>query len=138
MPNANLINGRIDITFYSNPDKRTLKPDLFSSTAEELAKLFANEGKANRRSQVRKFYDEAVRLNTMTKANPGDWEYILPYVNMLVAKAAYALGRDLVSGDFVSFIKLGVGQIQIQEDLDAFTNLFEAFIGFFRQYQKNN
>lgn len=126
----------VDVTFYKDKAKRTLRPELFSKTAEELAKTFAMDEKINKRSQVRKFYDEVNRLNALAKNEV--WEDILPYVNMLIAKATYAQGRKLVTEDFVDFLKHSIGQIEGPKDLDVFSNLFEAFMGFYRKYCKSN
>jgi CRISPR-associated protein Csm2 len=126
-----------DVTFYKDYGKRTLKPDLFSKTAEELAKKIGEDGKRNKinkRTQLRKYYDEVLRLNSLSKVNPQDWDNILPYVNMLIAKVTYAEGRKLVTEDFVNFIKKSVEQIQIPKDLDVFANLFEAFMGFYKKH----
>jgi CRISPR-associated protein Csm2 len=128
----------VDVSFYKNKEKRTLKPDLFSTTAESLAKEFSADERINKRSQVRKFYDEVVRLNSLAKTNPESWDDILPYVNMLIAKATYAEGRKLVTGDFVKFIQNAISQVQTQKDLDVFANLFEAFMGFYRKHCRAN
>jgi len=126
----------IDVTFYKDKEKRTLKPDLFSKTAEKLAVEFSADEKFNRRSQVRKFYDEVQRLNTLAKNE--SWDDILPYIHMLIAKAAYAQGRKLVTEDFVNFIKKSIEQIEARKDLEVFSNLFEAFMGFYRKHCKAN
>lgn len=129
----------VDVTFYKDKAKRTLKIDLFSTTAEELAKTLsqANE-RFNKRTQLRKFYDEVLRLNSIAKTSPHDWDNILPYVNMLIAKATYAEGRNLVTEEFVKFIKQSIGQLQLPEDLEVFTNFFEAFMGFYKKYRPSN
>ena len=124
-----------DITFYKDQEKRLLRPDLFSTTAESQAqKVSANE-RSNKGTQLRKFYDEVLRLNTRAKSNPSDWDNILPYVNMLIAKVTYAQGRKLVSEEFVEFMKASIVQIQEPQDLDVFANLFEAFMGFYKKYR---
>ena len=125
----------VDVTFYRDKEKRTLKPELFSSVAEDLAKELSAFQKSNKRTQIRKFYDEVLRLNSLAKSNQNDWDNILPYVNMLIAKATYARGRNLVTEEFVDFIKKSMGQIQDPKDLDVFANLFEAFMGFYKKYR---
>jgi len=128
------------ISFYKDKEKRVLDPKLFSTTAEQWAKKIKESegGKFNKRTQIRKFYDEVVRYNTLAKVNPGDWDNILPYINMLIAKAAYAKGRNnLVTEDFVGLMKDCVEQIRDPRDLDVFANFFEAFMGFYRQYGAN-
>ncbi|OIP91927.1 MAG: type III-A CRISPR-associated protein Csm2 [Syntrophobacterales bacterium CG03_land_8_20_14_0_80_58_14] len=128
------------ISFYKDKEKRVLDPKLFSTTAEQWAKKIneSGGGKSNKRTQIRKFYDEVVRYNTLAKVNKEDkkdWDNILPYINMLIAKAAYAKGRNnLVTEDFVGLLKDCVEQIRDPRDLDVFTNFFEAFMGFYRQY----
>ena len=127
------------IEFYKNKENRTIRPELFSTDAEDRAKRFAEaDKKLNKRTQIRKFYDEVQRLNALSKSNPKDWENILPYLNMLIAKAVYAEGRELVTHDFVSFIRDSVGQVKDPQDLDVFSTLFEAFMGFYRKYRPSN
>lgn len=127
------------VEFYQDRAKRLIQPTLFSDQADKLAKDVADSGKdqrgnlrKNKRSQIRKFYDEVLRLKA--SAENETWENILPYVNMLNAKAAYALGRDYITPNFLAFIKESVAQINEPADLDVFANLFEAFMGFYRQY----
>jgi len=123
-----------DYSFYKDPSKRTLKPDLFSDTADSLAKRIDKaDSKKNKRTQIRKFYDEVVRLNAQARSYPQDWDKILPMVNMIIARAAYAEGRKLVTEDFVEFLKESIRQVQEPQDLDVFANLFEAFMGFYKK-----
>jgi CRISPR-associated protein Csm2 len=123
------------ISFYK--ETGSIDPKLFSDIAEKLARDINMSGgkKANRRTQLRRFYDEVQRLNEATRTRPDDWNNIVPYVNMLIAKAAYAEGRGLVTSDFVSFLKESISQIKESQDLDVFANFFEAFWGFYRQYE---
>lgn len=132
------------ITLWKDRDKGTIDPELFSVKAKELAKRLAEDNKnskgekANRRTQLRKFYDEVLRLDSEAKARPDQWERILPLVHMLTAKAAYAMGRDFVSDRFLNFIEETVKQVQKPKDLRIFANFFEAMMGFYRQYGPSN
>ena len=124
------------IQFYKDKGTHAIRPELFSKDMERLAEKLSGQGdRVNKRTQIRKFYDEVVRLNALAKASADDWNNVLPYVHMLVAKAAYAEGRELVSTDFVDFIRDSVGQIDTGKDLDVFANAFEAFMGFYRKYR---
>ena len=127
------------ISFYKDKEKRTLEPKLFSDTAMNWAKKVNDSGgrDSNNRSQLRKFLDEVIRLNSLAKSNPEDWENILPYINMLIAKVAYAQGRKKVSQEFVDLMKNCINQINKDKDLDVFANFFEAFMGFYRQCRAN-
>ncbi|HPJ97165.1 MAG TPA: type III-A CRISPR-associated protein Csm2 [Syntrophales bacterium] len=135
------------VVFYKDKEKKIINPKLFSDVAEQVATDIAKSGQTptregkpkldrNKRTQLRKFYDEVVRLNGTVKSNPDDWDNVLPYINMLIAKAAYANGRNrLVTDEFVDLLKCCVAQIQNPPDLDVFANFFESFMGFYRQYE---
>ena len=132
-----------EIIFWKDKQNGKVDPSLFSSIAEKLAKDLAEDcrasrNKENKRTQIRKFYDEVVRLDMEAKARPKEWDNILPLVHMLTAKAAYAKGRRLVSDNFLSFIRASINQISGKEDLQLFANFFEAFMGFYRMYCPTN
>jgi len=140
------------IVLWKDREKQLLDPELFSKKAEELAITTKEDietaKNSNKRTQIRKFYDEAVRLNKFydeavrlnhtAKTRQDDWNNIIPMVHMLTAKAAYAQGRKLISKNFMSFIKESVNQIERPEDLNVFCNFFEAFMGFYRLHGPNN
>jgi len=127
------------IDFWKDKKNRKLDPTLFSIKAEALAMELAadcekNRKRVNKGTQIRKFYDEVVRLDMEARARPDEWETVLPLVHMLIAKAAYAKGRDLVSDNFVNFVRSSVEQISSQDDLGVFANFFEAFMGFYKMH----
>jgi len=125
------------IVFWKDRERGTIEPSLFSKTAEELAKELAKDHqsnkKANKRTQIRKFYDEVLRLDTEAQSQPEQWENILPRLHMLIAKAAYAQGRDLVSERFVNLIRGAIEEeLPEPKDLAVFAGFFEALMGFYR------
>ncbi|NWG04356.1 MAG: type III-A CRISPR-associated protein Csm2 [Syntrophaceae bacterium] len=126
----------MDLTFWKDKNKKLIDPDLFSTKAEELAKSIYGEqtGKANKPTQIRKFYDEILRFEGILKASPTDFDNILPYLKMLNAKAAYAMGRELVSKKFKDFISNSLNQVKDKDDFDVFAGLFEAFMGYYKFY----
>ena len=131
------------IKLWKDKDKEIIDPELFSKKAEELAKILANENRTERKnpnkaSQIRKFYDEVLKLETQARTKSIKKEQILPLVHMLIAKAAYAKGRDLVSDTFLNFIKDSVNQIKDTKDLKVFVNFFEALMGFYKQHGPKN
>ncbi len=126
------------VTLWKDRDKKTIDPLLFCEVAEAKAKQLGGKGfKLNKGSQLRRFFDEVVRLNDTAKANAAGMELVLPYLHMLIAKAAYAKGRKLVCDDFVGLIKDGVGQIETKDDLRVFTNFFEAMMAFYKLEKPN-
>ena len=123
--------------------RRELDPLLFSKTARELAEKIGKDGKdkknkqvKNKNSQVRRYFDEVVRLNTI--AQEGDEEdmkfRVLPQLHMLISKVAYAKGRNLITTSFEEMIKTGIEQVKDSEDLQVFTNFLESFVGFYKGY----
>ncbi len=131
-------------SFWKDRERKVVDPKLFSETAEKLAKELKQDHdknkKLNKRSQIRKFYDEIVKLNQLKtqQKDQQNWEYILPLLHMLIPKAVYAQGRGLVSENFVDFIRSSVTQIKTPDDLSVFADFFEAFMGFYRYYMPSN
>lgn len=127
------------IELWKDRENRVLNPEAFSIEAERIAKEVADEGgwNKNKRSQLRKFFDEVVRLNQMAKNDDKEWENILPQVHMLSAQAAYAYGRKHVGDLFLSLVKDNISYIETDKDLDAYANFFEAFIGFYKLYGRD-
>lgn len=130
------------IEFWKDRNAKIIDPELFSKTAElfaiQIAEDIKQSSRANKGTQLRKFFDEIIRLNMLAKANRDGWYGTLPLVHMVTAKAAYALGRKLISDNFMKFIKESVEQVQSPEDLDVFTSFFEAFIGFYKLHGPTN
>jgi len=127
------------ITFWIDKQKKLIDPELFSSIAETLAKKMDSEraesrDRKNKPTQIRKFYDEVLVFDGRIKTSPDDFNNMLPYLMMLNAKVAYAVGRELVTPGFKEFISSSLSQIKDKDDFDVFKNLFEAFIGFYKFY----
>lgn len=133
------------IELWKNKDKRVVDPYLFSVTANDLAVKIDADGRDNRghekqnsSTQLRRFFDEVTRLNIKARDEVEPWELIMPQVHMMVAKAAYAKGRGLVSKSFVELFGDTIReQVKDKDDLQAFTGFFESFIGFYKSYRKN-
>ena len=138
-----------DFKLWKDRDQKRVDPTLFSVQAEAWARELAAENsrnkRLNKRTQIRRFYDEVLRLDAEAKRagdsiNKQDQyaNVVLPRLHMLIAKAAYAKGRELVSEGFVNFIKSGVTQSTEPEDLKMFADFFEAFMGFYRLFGPAN
>ncbi|MBM9520569.1 type III-A CRISPR-associated protein Csm2 [Desulforhopalus vacuolatus] len=123
-----------EINLWKDAEKKIVDPLLFSQTAETMAKELGGDFRVNKGTQLRRFFDEVVRFNDAAKNKSIDIEQLLPGLHLIIARAAYAQGRNLVSADFVSFIRSGIEQIQRKEDLRVFTNFFEALMAFYKLY----
>jgi len=122
-----------NIQFWKDKSNNIPNAILFSKIAEEHAEAISKDRRCNKYSQLRKFYDEVTRINTLSAST--SWEHILPMVHMLGAKAAYAMGRKLVSEDFLNDIKTCINQVNDLSDLKIFTNYFEAFMGYYKYFR---
>lgn len=125
--------------FWKDKSKKQLDPELFSAKAEELAiKINAEQkqsrGKANKPTQIRNFYEEVLRFDSMLKTSSDEFDNMLPYLKMINAKVAYAVGRDLVTNGFKDFISTSLNQVRDKDDFVAFAGLFEAFMGYYKFY----
>ncbi len=127
----------MNIIFWKDKKNKLIMPDLFSTEAENLAKKIAEEGTktCNKRSQIRKFYDEVLNFSARAGNDPVEFEKILPYLKMLNAKTAYAKGRGLISDSFKDFISNCLKQVNDRDDFEVFLSLFEAFMGYYRFYR---
>ena len=131
-----------EITLWQDSEKKIINQKLFSEVAEKFAREIGKEGtddrrrKLNKGTQLRRFFDEIIRLQSLAKSLPEKdtekWANLLPYIHMLVAKVAYAQGRGLVSPSFVNLLKSGISQIETRRDLTIFANFFESFMGFYK------
>ncbi len=90
----------------------------------------------NKRSQLRKFYDEVLLFYNRIQGDKEKFEQTLPYIKLLRAKVYYARGRDHITDKFKDFIESCIDQIHTWEDFVVFKNFFEAFMGFYRYYNK--
>lgn len=123
--------------FWKDKKNKLINPDLFETVAEKLAQKIAEEGtkSCNKRSQIRKFYDEVLNFATRVGNDSLEFEKMLPYLKMLNAKAAYANSRGLISDTFKNFISDSLKQVNDKDDFDVFKGLFEAFMGYYRLYR---
>lgn len=129
------------IQFWENKQNNIVNSNLFSSVAEEYAKKIHEEGikngkpKYNKPSQIRKFYDEVLRIKALLEKSPDKFKELLPYIKMLKAKAMYALGRDLITKDFKKFIDECIDQVKDLKDFEVFATFFEAFMAYYKFYR---
>jgi CRISPR-associated protein Csm2 len=123
--------------FYKDRQAKLIEPTFLSGRAEKFAEKIAQDGGKNKNkpSQIRKFFDEVIRLNMAAKSGQHDWDHIQPLVHMVTAKAAYAQGRGTITPGFTRFIKNSVQKIETRDDLNVFALVFEAFVGFYKLHR---
>jgi len=123
------------------PDLKTNPPPatLFSEDAEKVAKEFDDSARADRRggeknksTQIRRFYDELVSWQERIGTDDKKFKDYEAFIHMLNAKAAYAQGRNLVTREFVQWLRDCIQQIDSPRTLNHFRLHFEAMIGFLK------
>ena len=117
---------------------------LFSDIAQEAA-LTVREGSgrdSNKSTQLRKFYDELVmwfekvHFERTPIEREAKYTEVAPFIQMLVAKVAYAKGRGHVDDNFEKLFAHLIRQISDVESLKHAKLFMEAFMGFYKAEEK--
>lgn len=113
---------------------KIIKAELFDRVAKEAAITIAGSKKeTNKPTQLRRFYDEIVLWESKVSQHPEKFEEYLPFIRMINAKVAYALGRKLVDDNFVKLINDGLRQVDSVDTMRHFKLFMEAFMGFYKE-----
>lgn len=117
---------------------------LFSDIAQEKARTI-HDGKGrdnNKSTQLRKFYDELVMWfeKVHFERTPAErqtkYDEVAPFIQMLVAKVAYAKGRGHVDDNFEKLFAHVVKEINDAATLKHAKLFMEAFMGFYKAQEK--
>ena len=112
---------------------KEIKADLFDDVARRTAETIAENRKSNKPTQLRRFYDEIVMWENKANQHPSKFDEYLPFIRMINAKAAYALGRNLVDDNYVRLINESLKQVDSTKTLRNFKLFMEAFMGFYKE-----
>ena len=116
--------------------------ELFSSKAEEMAKLLNNrerkeiEGKDYKpdisTTQYRKFYEKILELNEKAKGldEVAFKIKVLPFVKMLNSKVQYSKERKHSGSHFVVLMETSIKAVSSAHELQNFKYLLESIIGY--------
>lgn len=118
-------------------DLVNVKSTLFNQQADECAKCIADNGgsRHNKSTQLRRFYDEIVLWHEKVSFDDSKFEEYLPFIQMIVAKAAYAEGRDLIDKSFFNFLKNLIEQVDSLQTFNTLKTFMEAFMGFYKMHK---
>lgn len=107
-------------------------PALYNDQARAEADKLDSSGRRDKSAQLRRFYEELCMWDDKVRREPAAFRRVLPLVQMMNAKVAYAAGRSpaLVSEAFQNFFAHGLRQVDAPSRLHQFKLLFEAVIGF--------
>ena len=123
---------------------KNIPATLFSDIAQDKARTVheAGEGKKNKSTQLRRFYDELVmwyervQFERTPTERSAKYEEVAPFIQMLVAKVAYARGRDHVDECFETLFAHLIRQISDADSLRTAKLFMEAFMGFYKAQEK--
>lgn len=114
--------------------------DMFSTKAEEMAKLLNDKDKKEDReykpdistTQYRKFYEKILELNEKGKGLDEDIFKIkvLPFVKMLNSKVQYSNERKHCGDAFVKLMETSIKAVNSAHELQNFKYLLESIIGY--------
>lgn len=115
--------------------------ELFSSKAEEMAKLLNNRERKEREerykpdistTQYRKFYEKILELNEKAKGldEVAFKIKVLPFVKMLNSKVQYSKERKHSGSHFVALMETSIKAVSSAHELQNFKYLLESIIGY--------
>lgn len=136
--NEQLPNGYLDGGYYKdvNGEKILQKEYIVKYPLEMVDLLTVRDERGrvksdiNKRSQIRKFYEYALAVQSLLQRKGNNFEVVEAELNRLIPFADYAKSRGTVSGLFVDFIKKNVMSIHNTSDLTAFIKHFEAIVAY--------
>lgn len=112
-----------------------IDPRLFSDIAEDCAKAVAPQGRGNdvnKGTQLRRFYDELVMLQNKVGSSDERFRTHAPFIQMLKAKVAYAVGRRKVDANFERLLRRVIDQATDHARLAQAKLFMEAFMAFYK------
>jgi len=118
---------------------KELNPALFSELANKWAQIISERGKKEKRrknkpSQLRKFYDEILRVYYDYKAN-NNFELAKVKLHKIIAFIYYADGRELITRGVTYLFENLIKDIENSEDFKIAVSFLEAFMGFYKYYR---
>lgn len=119
----------------------SISPKLYSDIAEKYAREISESGdprerdRLNKPSQLRRIYDELILLQTRVGSSTERFEQLLPFIQMLKAKAAYARGRKKITTEFESMLRTLVDQVIDIATLAQAKLFLEAFMAYYKVYK---
>ncbi len=118
--------------YYKDEKKEILRKEYIVEYPRKLAWIFENDGgrDANKRSQLRKFYEYSLRVEKSIFYSENNFEKYEADINQLLPAVTYAKTRKVVSSKFVEFIDKNLKCIHDQKDFKAFIRHFEAILAF--------
>ncbi len=114
-----------------------LTKSLLTKEAKDAAEEINSKDKKASNSQIRKFFDDFVLLQSKSKSLSEE-EFktnILPLIAFSEAKMAYSVGRKVLSENFMNLICEKINHIESKKDFDNFMLFYQAVIGYAKFFE---
>lgn len=128
----------MDNVLFNNPKGFA---EIIKTDAEQVAKeiIKSKNGKnVNSYTQLRRYYDELLRIQMMTSVKTNEFDKYLPTIYILGSKIAYANARRTLSDDIANFLEQNIKEIKNKADFDNFIMYYEAILGYMKYYENKN
>jgi CRISPR-associated protein Csm2 len=109
----------------------TLYSDVAEATAKEVATQLGGRD-VNKGTQLRRFYDELVMMQGKVGNSAEDFLAQEPYIQMIKAKVAYAMGRKKVDANFDKLLRHVIDEAKDHKSLAQAKLFMEAFMAFYK------
>jgi len=123
-----------EIRFWIDKENNLINPELFSEIAEKWSS-YVSRSERNKRTQIRKFYDEVLFFYDNLKNKPKEnFKQFLPFIKMIRAKVYYSLGRKHIDNDFKELMWVILDSLD--ENLENFENtkeFMEALVAYSKE-----
>ena len=130
-----LPNGYLENGYYVDPEKEKRNKDYIIKYAKQIASCLEREGNGqkNNRSQIRKYFDYALRVRDKLLSKDNDFSYVEADIAQFESTVAYAKGRGVVTDIFEKFVTNNIEKINDAKDYYAFIKHFEAVVAFMKK-----
>ena len=122
--------------FYQKGNDKVIRKEYIVDFPQEIAQNLSRDKNTNKRSQIRKFYEYALRIQVLMRRNENDYQLLEADLMRLKPFVRYAQTRGRVSELFVEFIERNLSSIHSIEDFEVFVKHFEAVIAYLKEDDK--
>lgn len=120
-------------------DKKGLATLIRDDAMVYAEQIMNNRGSRDNYTQIRKYYDELVRLQQKSiSCDEESFKKYLPSIYIIAAKSSYAISKKILTQSFGNFIEKNIKGVNTKEDLNSCIMLFEAVLGYLKFYDKKN
>ena len=139
---SSAIDSLLDKIVFSK-ESQNLPTDIFSDIAEKAAEIVSGNKSSNKRTQLRRFYDELAAWNETVQQNKpaareAKYKDLEPVIKMMKAKIVYAKSRGHVDANFEKLFLRCINSVNSHETLKYCKLFLEAFMGYYRYYRPSD